>query len=288
MYDTVQRMLIGEALSAADAEAAFDRLMTGDASPVEMAALLTALKVRGESPAEVAGGVRALRKAMIPLDLDTERLVDTCGTGGGTLTTFNISTAASIVAAGAGVRIAKHGNRSFTSKCGSADVLEALGVPIQLDPIDERRMFEEAGFVFMFAPAHHPAMRHVGPVRSGYELQEPVHRVGHQDGGSGQCPVGIPDLTIGEGHLAGSERVRAVGHARRGHAVGYQDHAFHSQATEGVLNHGRVDVHSVDDQRADERGVRQATPRDTGFTVVQRGHGVEQVCDHLRSGFHTF
>ena len=165
MSDTLQRILTGDALSAADAEAAFDRFMKGDASPVEMAALLSVLKVRGESPTEIVGGVRALRKAMVPLELGTDRLVDTCGTGGGTLTTFNISTASSIVAAGAGVKIAKHGNRSFTSKCGSADVLEALGIPIQLNLSEQKRMFAKAGFVFMFAPAHHPAMRHVGPIR---------------------------------------------------------------------------------------------------------------------------
>jgi len=163
--DTIRRVLSGEMLDPAAAEAAFDRFMSGSATPVEMAALLTALRVRGERPGEVAGGVRALRKAMVRLDLPDDRAVDTCGTGGGTVTTFNISTAASIVAVGAGARIAKHGNRSFTSRCGSADVLEALGIPIQLDPADERRCFDETGFAFMYAPAHHPAMKHVGPVR---------------------------------------------------------------------------------------------------------------------------
>lgn len=165
MNDTIERALGTAPLTAAEAEAAFDRFMDGTATPVEMAALLVALRLRGERPAEVAGGVRALRKAMIPLRLDTDGAIDTSGTGGGDLTTFNISTAAALVAAGGGVRIAKHGNRSFTSRCGSADVLERLGVPIRLEPDAARRAFEETGFVFMFAPAHHPAMRHVGPVR---------------------------------------------------------------------------------------------------------------------------
>ena len=165
MSETIERALSRDALTAAEAEAVFDRFMDGSASPVEMAALLVALKQRGERPSEVAGGVRALRKAMIPLALDGDRVIDTCGTGGGTVTTFNISTAAAIVAAGDGVRIAKHGNRSFTSRCGSADVLERLGVPIDLAPDEARRMFEATGFVFMFAPGHHPAMKHVGPVR---------------------------------------------------------------------------------------------------------------------------
>ena len=165
MTDTIDRALAGEALSARDAEDVFDRFMDGSATRQQMAALLMELKNRGERPEEVAGGVRALRKAMVALDVGNDSAIDTCGTGGGRLTTFNISTAAAIVAVGGGAKIAKHGNRSFTSKCGSADVLEMLGVPIELDLDSERRLFDETGFVFMFAPAHHPAMRHVGPVR---------------------------------------------------------------------------------------------------------------------------
>lgn len=193
--DTIQRVLSGETLDAAEAEAAFDRFMSGEATQAEMAALLTALRMRGETPAEVAGGVRALRKAMIPIDLDDDRIIDTCGTGGGTLTTFNISTAASIVALAGGVRIAKHGNRSFTSKCGSADVLEMLGVPIQLSSEDQRRMFEETGFVFMFAPAHHPAMRHVGPVRAALGVTTIMNLLGPLAN-----PAGVRRQIVGVAH----------------------------------------------------------------------------------------
>ncbi|HEX8691792.1 MAG TPA: anthranilate phosphoribosyltransferase [Longimicrobium sp.] len=152
-------------LTAAEAEAAFTEVMEGRATPVQMAALLVAIRVRGAVPQEVAGGVRALRKAMVPVPADPAGLVDTCGTGGGAVQTFNISTAAALLAAGAGVRVAKHGNRSFTSRCGSADVLEALGVRLELSPEEEARVLERCGIVFMFAPLHHPAMKHVGPVR---------------------------------------------------------------------------------------------------------------------------
>jgi anthranilate phosphoribosyltransferase len=162
--DLIKRASAGP-LSAAEAEAAFTEVMEGRATPVQMAALLVAIRVRGAVPQEVAGGVRALRRAMIPVPADVAGLVDTCGTGGGAITTFNISTAAALLAAGAGVRVAKHGNRSFTSKCGSADVLEALGVRLELSPDDEARVLEECGIVFMFAPLHHPAMKHVGPIR---------------------------------------------------------------------------------------------------------------------------
>ena len=162
----IQKAAGGEDLTAFEAEFAFDVFMEGEASPVQMAALLTALRVKGVAPVEVAGGVRALRKAMIPIDsVSPDDLIDTCGTGGGAVTTFNISTAAALVARGAGAKIAKHGNRSFTSRSGSADVLEALQVRIELGPEEMGRVLEEVGVVFMFAPLLHPAMRHVGPVR---------------------------------------------------------------------------------------------------------------------------
>ncbi|HEX6937819.1 MAG TPA: anthranilate phosphoribosyltransferase [Longimicrobiales bacterium] len=164
--DLIARVASGQTLSADEAEAAFAAMMAGAATPVQMAAFLVALRVRGETPAEIAGGVRALRRAMIPVPAaDGEPLLDTCGTGGGRVTTFNISTAAAFVVAGAGVRVAKHGNRSFTSRSGSADVLEALGVAIELSPAAMAAVLEEAGIVFMFAPLLHPAMRHVAPVR---------------------------------------------------------------------------------------------------------------------------
>ncbi len=162
----IAKVTEGRDLNEEEAELAFHQIMSGEASPVQVSALLSSLRTKGHVPSEVAGGVRALRRAMIPVRSSNESaLVDTCGTGGGTVTTFNISTAAALVVAGAGVPVAKHGNRSFTSRSGSADVLEALGVEIQLSPEGMARVLEGAGIVFMFAPLLHPAMRHVGPVR---------------------------------------------------------------------------------------------------------------------------
>ena len=145
---------------------AFGQVMAGEATPVQTTALLVALRVKGETAAELEGAALALRAAMVRIDAGApDALVDTCGTGGGAIGTFNISTAAAFVAAGAGARVVKHGNRSFTSRCGSADVLEALGVAIQLDVARVPGVLERCGMVFLFAPAFHPAMRHVGPVR---------------------------------------------------------------------------------------------------------------------------
>lgn len=165
MQDWIRKVAGGEVLSAGEAEDAFHDIMEGEASDVEVSAFLAALKARGEGPTEVAGGVRALRRFMVEVPLEGDRVVDTCGTGGGALTTFNISTVAALVAAGGGVRVAKHGNRSFTSRCGSADVLEELGVEIELEPGSLRELFEETGLIFMYAPRFHPAMGKVAPVR---------------------------------------------------------------------------------------------------------------------------
>jgi anthranilate phosphoribosyltransferase len=169
----------GRSLTADEAEAAIDLFMDGSATEIQMAGLLMALRAKGVSSAEVAGGVRALRKAMVPVAFpDPDLLVDTAGTGGGSVTTFNISTAAALVIAGSGVPVAKHGNRSFTSRSGSADVLEALGVRIDLTPEQMAAVLSEVGIVFMFAPLLHPAMRHVGPVRRGLGVRTMMNLLG--------------------------------------------------------------------------------------------------------------
>jgi len=199
MKNVLHRVADGGRLSAAEAESTFDMFMEGTASPAQMSALLTAFRVRGVLPVEVAGGVRALRKAMVRVDSEvTDQLVDTCGTGGGSVTTFNISTAAALVASGAGVRIAKHGNRSFTSRSGSADVLEALGVRIELTPEEMARVLKEVGLVFMFAPLLHPAMRHVGPVRRELGFPTVMNILGPltNPAGVGRQLVGVADPSL--------------------------------------------------------------------------------------------
>jgi anthranilate phosphoribosyltransferase len=155
----------GNHLTSAEAAAAMRHMMSGEASPALIGALLTALKMKGETTDEIAGFAEAMRGHSVRIQPRCERLVDTCGTGGGEVRTFNISTTAAFVVAGAGVSVAKHGNRAMTSACGSADVLEALGVRIDLSPEQVCACIEEVGIGFMFAQAHHPAMRHVAPVR---------------------------------------------------------------------------------------------------------------------------
>ncbi|HET6798501.1 MAG TPA: anthranilate phosphoribosyltransferase [Gemmatimonadales bacterium] len=162
----LQQLARGLPLDREVVTAAFSVVMCGGASDSQTAALLMGLRVRGETADEVAGAAMALRRAMVQLETDDiDALVDTCGTGGGRVGTLNLSTAAAFVVAGAGVPVAKHGNRSFTSRSGSADVLEALGVNIGLTPVTAAAALRSVGLTFLFAPIYHPAMRHVAPVR---------------------------------------------------------------------------------------------------------------------------
>jgi anthranilate phosphoribosyltransferase len=154
----------GTHLTADHASAVLDEIMEGRASEVQTAAFLIALRAKGETVAELTGLARTMRRLAASVESSREELVDTAGTGGGP-STFNISTAAALVAAGAGCPVAKHGNRSSTSRSGSADLLEALGVEIGLEPAEVSRSIDEVGFGFMFAPRHHAAMKHVMPVR---------------------------------------------------------------------------------------------------------------------------
>lgn len=206
--------LIASPLSAVDTELAFTEVMRGGASDALTAALLVALRTRGETAEEIAGGVRAMRRAMIPVPLgDGADLVDTCGTGGGKLGTFNISTASALVAAGAGVRIAKHGNRSFSSRSGSADILRALGVEIELTPAQMAEVFREAGIVFMFAPLLHPAMKHVGQVRRELGVATIMNVLGPlaNPAGARRQLVGVSDAHLLDMVAAA---LRELGHVR--------------------------------------------------------------------------
>lgn len=160
----IARAADGKTFSRAETGEAFGILMSGEATPAQIGGLLMAMRVRGETEAEFAGAIDAMRARMTRVDAPQDA-IDIVGTGGDAKGSLNISTASSFVAAGCGVKVAKHGNRALSSKSGSADVLMALGVNIELSPGQIADCIEEAGVGFMFAPAHHPAMRHVGPTR---------------------------------------------------------------------------------------------------------------------------
>jgi anthranilate phosphoribosyltransferase len=255
LSELIARIARRETLDVAAAEAAFVEVMEGRATPVQMAALLVALRVRGESAQEIAGGVRALRRAMVPVAVSALDVVDTCGTGGGAVTTFNISTAAAILAAGAGVRIAKHGNRSFSSRCGSADVLEALGIRIELTPVQMAEVFERAGIVFMFAPLLHPAMRHVAPIRRELAMPTIMNVLGPltNPANAQRQVVGVADPRLVE-LIAGA--LRELGHL----------HALVVHGEPGLDELSPIGPTDIVEVRAGELQRYRVEPADFGFS----------------------
>ncbi|AKF07148.1 anthranilate phosphoribosyltransferase [Sandaracinus amylolyticus] len=164
--DALARVLEGRALDADAMESAMDAILAGEATPAQIAGLAIALRMRGESPTELAAAARAMRRRVVPPSIEIDGvLLDTCGTGGDGAGTFNVSTTCAVVVAACGVRVAKHGNRAVSSRAGSADVLEALGVRVDASPEVVARHVRELGIGFLFAPAYHAALRHAAGVR---------------------------------------------------------------------------------------------------------------------------
>jgi anthranilate phosphoribosyltransferase len=165
IQQALQRLLDGRDLGREDTREVMGEIMRGEATPAQIGGFLVALRAKGETPDEIAGCAEAMRTHVLPVRPRRDDLVDTAGTGGDGACTINISTAAALVAAAAGAAVAKHGNRAVSSACGSADVLEALGFELEQEPDRIARSIDELGFGFLFAPSHHPAMRHAAPVR---------------------------------------------------------------------------------------------------------------------------
>ncbi|MGH9542219.1 MAG: anthranilate phosphoribosyltransferase, partial [Terriglobales bacterium] len=230
----LRRVMAGEDLARDVARQALDAMLAGEAEPMQIAGLLVALATKGETVDEIVGFAEAMRAAATLIAAPaavtvsgtghdalaeapgspSPRLVDTCGTGGDASGTFNISTATALVAAGAGLRIAKHGNRSLSSQCGSADVMEALGVKIDLPPARLAACLERTGFAFLYAPALHPAMRHVQPVRRALRVRTIFNLLGPltNPAGAGGQVVGVY-ARAWVGKLAEALRALGAGHA---------------------------------------------------------------------------
>lgn len=200
--DAIRAVVDGDSLSTDQASSVMDQIMTGAVTPAQLGALITALRMKGETIEEIAGFAGAMRRHALQVEVDHDDgpLVDTCGTGGDASGTFNISTTASFAIAGAGVRVAKHGNRSITSRCGSADLLEGLGVEIELKPASVAACIDDVGIGFMFAPAFHPAMRFVGPTRREIGVRTIFNILGPLTN-----PAGARHQLIGVGHRGISE-----------------------------------------------------------------------------------
>jgi anthranilate phosphoribosyltransferase len=206
LREVLRNVAAGEALTEGEAERALETIMEGTVPAAATAALLTALRVRGESVPEIVGFARAMRRFAAKVEAP-EDVVDTCGTGGDAKGTINVSTAAAFVARGAGVTIAKHGNRAATSQAGSADVLEALGAEIELGPDQVSRCIKESGIGFMFARTHHPAMKFVAPVRAELPFRTVFNLLGPLTN-----PAGARRQLVG---VFGGEYLRPVAEALR-------------------------------------------------------------------------
>ena len=194
----LNKLLKHHDLSEEEAAEAMAEIMAGNAAAAQIGALVIGLAIKGERPNEIVGLARTMRANAVQLTKPRPNVFDTCGTGGDQSNTFNVSSVAALVLAGCEVTVAKHGNRSFTSRSGSADVLEALGVGIQLTPDRMSEVLEEAGIVFMFAPLLHPAMRHVGPVRRTLGITTIMNILGPLTNPAGvkRQVIGVADPTL--------------------------------------------------------------------------------------------
>jgi anthranilate phosphoribosyltransferase len=198
--EVLEKLMRRENLSIDESSDAMAAIMSGEATPGQIGALLVGLTMKGERPAEIVGLARTMRAKAVQLTRQFEDVFDTCGTGGDRSGTFNISSAAALVAAAAGLRIAKHGNRSVSSQCGSADVYEALGVNIGADPSVVQQSLEKVGIAFFFAPTFHPSMRHAAPVRRELAVRTAFNLLGPltNPAGTKHQLVGVPNSELTE------------------------------------------------------------------------------------------
>ncbi|HLF75956.1 MAG TPA: anthranilate phosphoribosyltransferase [Dehalococcoidia bacterium] len=202
--EAIAAVVVGRDLTEAEAAATMEEIMSGDATPSQMGALLIGLRIKGENVDEITGMVRVMREKALRLDIEGD-VLDVVSTGGGSFDPFNISTAAALICAGAGVRVAKHGNRGFTSTSGAADVLEGLGAKLELEPDGVKRCIEKSGFGFLFAQLFHPAMRFVGPTRREVGVRTVFNSLGPLTN-----PAGAQFQLIGAGEAALQEKVAQV------------------------------------------------------------------------------
>lgn len=254
--EAIDRLCAGEDLDVEQAEALFAAIVDGTLEEMQLAGFLVALKAKGESAAELIGAARALRAAAEPFPRPDILFADTCGTGGDRSGTINVSTAAAFVAAACGLPVVKHGNRSFTSRCGSADVLERLGARIDLAPAEARRVLDASGVCFLFAPQYHPGMRHAGPVRRALRVRTIFNMLGPCLNPSAPPVqlVGVADPTLIE-PIARTLQNLGCGRALVVHGAGLDEIALHAETAAMRVHDGEVEAITITPEQA---GLRRA------------------------------
>jgi anthranilate phosphoribosyltransferase len=262
----IDRLADGIDLTESEAASVLEQIMSGNASEVQTAGFLTALRAKGETVEEIVGLARTMRRFSVRVEVKGVNLVDTCGTGGDKSHTFNISTTAAFVVAGAEARVAKHGNRSATSQCGSADVLEALGADLNLAADEVARCISKVGIGFMFAPLHHEAMKHVVPVRKELGIRTIFNFLGPltNPAGAGYQLIGVSDRSYVE---VIAWALKELG-CRRGLVV------HGSDGLDEITITGPTDIAEIR-EGADEIDLYSISPEDFGFERVE-GAGMLQ------------
>ena len=313
MRDALDTLLRRDDLTEEQAAAAMEQVMAGDATPAQIAGLLVGLAMKGERPAEIVGLARTMRAHAVALPRPRAACFDTCGTGGDRSHTFNVSSLAAVVVAACGVEVAKHGNRSVSSRCGSADLFEALGVNLAAPPAAVERGLDEAGIAFFFAPAFHPSMRHAGPVRRELGIRTAFNLLGPltNPAGARRQVVGVPrpelvDLMARALAALGAERawvvhgaegvdeISAVGPTRVCEVRGGTVSTFHLHPSDFGLTPTTLDRLRVDGLDASVRVARAVLGGEAGpardFVLANAAAGlvvagrVESLADGVRMG----
>ena len=275
--EAIRQLISGESLLMEQAQQVMEEIMEGEATPAQFGAFVTALRLKGETVDELIGMARVMRAKSIKVNAG-EQLIDTCGTGGDASGTFNISTAAALVAAGAGLKVAKHGNRAMSSRCGSADVLEALGVKIDCDASVIERCIKEAGIGFMFAPLFHPAMKYAAAPRREIGVRTVFNLIGPLTN-----PAGAETQVIGvsEGEMAERIALTLKGLGCRHALVVYAEKGY-----DEIAINGRTYIYEL---KNDEVSSYEVSPADFGLNEADlssmKGGDAAENADILRGVF---
>ena len=278
IHDALTHVVEHQDLTLEQTRDVFLHLMSGEATPAQIGAMLTGFRVKGETPEEIAGAVQAMRDLSLKVDVDVPYLVDTCGTGGSGAKLFNISTAAAMVTAAAGAHVAKHGNRKASSQSGSADVLEAAGVNIQLEPAQIAHCIREVGVAFMFAQTHHSAMRFVGPVRQELKIRTMMNVLGPLTN-----PAGAKRQVVGvfapewQEPMANVLRLLGTEHAMIVHSSGLDEIGLAAPTTVVELKDGDAQTYQISPEdfglASGPTASLQATSVDESLTLVKQSLG---------------
>lgn len=275
LREAIARLVEGATLSEADMQSVVGKLMHGEATPAQIAGLLVALRMKGETIDEITGAARAMRANALPIRLKAPLIVDTCGTGGDAAGTFNVSTAAAFIAAGAGVRIAKHGNRAMSGRVGGADVLETLGVRIDLSPDRVATCIDEIGIGFLFAQTFHPAMKHAAVPRRELGIRTLFNLIGPLSN-----PAGVRRQVVG---VFARKWVEPL--ARVLHRLG-SEHAMVVCGADGLDEISLADVTHVAELKDGDVNCYEMTPEQFGLRRCRvtdlEGGDREQAGAHIR------